>query len=72
MKQTKSLVENFARLFTGKNLQEARKELNSNRQSVRSKDLIPMCLFAGINFSFVFIIALLLVFPNQGKLIMYD
>ena len=48
-RKVKKMIEDFAALFTGKDVKSALAELNQSRRSVRSKDAVPIACLAGVN-----------------------
>ena len=63
-KKVKQLVEDFAKMFTGKDFHSAIAELNSTRTTIRSKDLIPIALLTGVNLTLAFVQMLTLALPQ--------
>ena len=66
-RKVRRLIEDFAKVFTGKNTQEALLELNQSRRQIRTKDAVPIAFLTGINLTLIAFQALLLTIPDQRK-----
>lgn len=60
-------MKDFAKLFTDDDIDAAIKELDSDRNQVSSKDLVPVACLFGVIVTLILMIILVSLFPHKSK-----